>query len=293
MEVAVQNGSAVGKQEKAAKLEELAARIDEKHRAHDATVKSALRQMSTALDHALDAGDLLLEAKKLCPHKTWKPWVRANCEVSVRRAEEYMYMAERRDKILEESKARNGAFSSIRAALDFLRRTRYTGGGWFQQESELPTPQAERELTPAEIKRQRAKERAEARKEQGLLRKAEYALHTGNYDPPDDLTDWEFKNWQGGLHDALTVREENTQNILETFSHVLATLVKHVEPEAVGMYLANECRGEIPKFVEGEAWLQRVLVEAEGHVRQRARYDEAPKLGEEHVLEGAEQEQGR
>src|SRR5215204_2584502 len=99
-EVAVQNGTG-----QAANLEELAERINEKHRAHDATVKSALRQMSTALDHALAAGDLLIEARKLSPYKTWKPWLRATCEVSVRRAEEYMYIAERRDKIEEESKA--------------------------------------------------------------------------------------------------------------------------------------------------------------------------------------------
>ena len=271
-EVAVQNGQAVAKQDKAAKLEELAERINEKHRAHDATVKSALRQMSTALDYALDAGDLLIEAKAIVGHGNFKAWVRDNCEVSKRRAEEYMYIAGRRDKIEEESKARHGAFSSIRAALDFLRRTRYTGGGWFQQESELPTPEVEKELTPAEAARQREKERQEAAKEQRLMRKAEFALRTGQLDPPADLTIEEAKGWQGAVYNAQMGREAHVEPLLDVLAHQLHILSHHADPEKVGRYLAvptnnrevNEDRAAmLEELRDALPWLQRVLDEAE------------------------------
>jgi len=254
-----------------ARLRMLAERINAEHSAGEAAVKAALGQMSASLDHAMNAGDLLLEAKAEVGHSNWKPWVRANCEVSVRRAEEYMYIARRRDKIVEESKARHGAFSSIRAALDFLRRTRYTGGGWFQQESELPTPEVEQEPSPAEAARQRAKERAEQRAQQKLNERAAYAIRTGDLEPPADLganaIEWDF-----AIQRVVSLREQNMPKIIDILAHQLDILVKQAPPEEVGRYLAKysgdydvaEQRAAMrAELREGIAWLQRVLDEAE------------------------------
>src|SRR5215204_4827824 len=83
----------------AAKLEELAERINEHHRAYETAVKAVLSQLSAAIDHAMDVGDLLIEAKAECAHGTWEDWLRANCKVSVRRAQEFVYLAERRSGI--------------------------------------------------------------------------------------------------------------------------------------------------------------------------------------------------
>jgi hypothetical protein len=261
-EAALQNGTGL-----AAKLGTLAERINDEHRAHEAAVKAALWQMSAALDHAMGAGDLLIEVKAVVGHGNWKAWVRENCEVSVRRAQEYKYLAERRDKVEEESKARNGAsFTSIRAALDFLRRTRYTGEGWFQQESQLPTPEVEKELTPAERRRQRAKER----EEQKLLQRAEFAIRTGNLELPPDLGDG--AKWQQAVWGAMAQREQNLPNVIDALAHELDILVNNTDPEQVARYLTEQRVGYeeaelraavLAELRAGASWLQRVLEEAE------------------------------
>jgi hypothetical protein len=271
-EAALQNGTGL-----AAKLGTLAERINDEHRAHEAAVKAALWQMSAALDHAMGAGDLLIEVKAVVGHGNWKAWVRENCEVSVRRAQEYKYLAERRDKVEEESKARNGAsFTSIRAGLDFLRRTRYTGEGWFQQESELPTPQAEKEPTPAAEKRQRAKERERARKERRLTERAAYAIRTGDVELPVDVAP-NPAAWGYAIDRVLSLREQNMPTIIDLLAHHLDTVVRQADPEAVGRYLVeprndpDEAEARNDMLAELRAalpWLQRVLEEAErGHMQ--------------------------
>jgi hypothetical protein len=76
----------------ASQLDTLAERIKAEHLACDAA-------MSDALGHALDAGDLLIEAKAQVGWGDWEEWVVANCGVSVRRAQEYMQLARGRDKL--------------------------------------------------------------------------------------------------------------------------------------------------------------------------------------------------
>ncbi len=69
-------------------LEELAARINEEHRACEAA-------LTAGLNHAREAGALLLEAKRQCPHGTWLLWLREHFKGSERTAQGYMRVARR------------------------------------------------------------------------------------------------------------------------------------------------------------------------------------------------------
>ena len=53
-------------------LDALADKINAEHEA----CRSAMRK---GLEHALEAGRLLLEAKKGLPHGEWLPWLKENC----------------------------------------------------------------------------------------------------------------------------------------------------------------------------------------------------------------------
>ena len=67
-------------------LDKLAAQINDLHR----QAESAMR---TGLEHALEAGRLLLEAKAQCTHGEWGAWIDDNCEFSDRTARAYMRIA--------------------------------------------------------------------------------------------------------------------------------------------------------------------------------------------------------
>ncbi|CAN5819117.1 hypothetical protein BH20CHL1_BH20CHL1_09240 [soil metagenome] len=67
-------------------LATLAERANTEHRA----CESAIR---TGLEHALNAGHLLIEAKALCPHGEWLPWLHEHFEGSERTAQAYMRVA--------------------------------------------------------------------------------------------------------------------------------------------------------------------------------------------------------
>jgi hypothetical protein len=86
-------------------LGKLAEQINNEHRACEEAVNSALA-------HAINAGELLSEAKKGLPHGSWAAWLAENFEGSGRTAQAYMRLYRRRDEI------RNGAADlSIRGAL--------------------------------------------------------------------------------------------------------------------------------------------------------------------------------
>src|SRR5262249_58556506 len=70
----------------AVRLDDLARRINERHEA-------MLTGLRAALGHARATGELLLEAKGLRGHGTWRPWVRDNCRFSERTASAYMRIA--------------------------------------------------------------------------------------------------------------------------------------------------------------------------------------------------------
>jgi hypothetical protein len=69
-------------------LAELAARIRSEHEAVGSAVRSAL-------DHAVAAGQMLIEAKSSLPHGGWLLWLRSHCKIPPRTASHYMRLAKR------------------------------------------------------------------------------------------------------------------------------------------------------------------------------------------------------
>jgi len=90
------------------RLAELAELANVQHREIVGTLRESLSQ-------AIRAGEMLAEAKALCPHRTWLRWLEANFEGSVRTAQEYMRLYNNADEI--RAKARGSAPLSIGAAL--------------------------------------------------------------------------------------------------------------------------------------------------------------------------------
>ena len=85
-----------------------AEKINDEHRAVEEAV-------STVLQHAIKAGELLVEAKNGVGHGQWGAWLRENFEGSERAAQAYMRVYRRRNEI------RNGAADlSLRGALNQL-----------------------------------------------------------------------------------------------------------------------------------------------------------------------------
>ncbi len=60
----------------------------------------------SAVNHALVAGDLLLEAKRQVSHGEFKSWIEQNCEFSDRMARAYMRVAEQLPKLPDEERQR-------------------------------------------------------------------------------------------------------------------------------------------------------------------------------------------
>jgi DUF3102 family protein len=93
---------------KSARLDALKQRINEEHRRCEEAVGSAL-------EHAINAGEGLVQMKDNLSHGTWGRWLRENFEGSECTAQAYMRLYRRRDEI------RNGAADlSIRGALSSL-----------------------------------------------------------------------------------------------------------------------------------------------------------------------------
>jgi N6-adenosine-specific RNA methylase IME4 len=80
----------------------------------------AERAWSSALEHALRAGELLNEAKARVRHGTWTAWLRKNFERSPRLAQSYMQLARQPD-------AQRSADLSIDAALKQITRKSRNG----------------------------------------------------------------------------------------------------------------------------------------------------------------------
>ena len=81
-----------------------------------AVTKSAETSARTAMNCALEAGALLIEAKKLVQHGEWESWLTNNCEVAPRTAQAYMRLA-KSVPLLEESKAQRVADLPVREAI--------------------------------------------------------------------------------------------------------------------------------------------------------------------------------
>jgi N6-adenosine-specific RNA methylase IME4 len=94
-------------------LADLAARIRAEH---EATTIA----MQRGLEHAIRAGDLLLEAKAQLKHGQWLPWLTEHCSMSERTAQLYMRVAERRSEL--EAKAQGLADLTLEGAARLLAK---------------------------------------------------------------------------------------------------------------------------------------------------------------------------
>ena len=99
------------------RLDTLAGRINAEHHACETAVNAAL-------EHALAAGDLLIEAKSACPHGAWQAWLENSFDGSVRTAQAYMRVAAHRDEV-EAAKTQSSAPLSLDGALRALSTPRY------------------------------------------------------------------------------------------------------------------------------------------------------------------------
>jgi hypothetical protein len=95
---------------------DLALRIRAEHEA----AQSAMR---SAVSHAVEAGKLLMEAKKSVPYGGWEAWVRDSCGFSERTAQGYMRLAR-----LAPEEAQRVALLSLRDALKALADPRGSAG---------------------------------------------------------------------------------------------------------------------------------------------------------------------
>lgn len=76
--------------------------LAERFRHEHAACEAAGRQ---TIEHAIAAGNILIEAKSVVGHGNWLPWLRDNCHVSERTAQQYMRVARNQDQLQK----RNGA----------------------------------------------------------------------------------------------------------------------------------------------------------------------------------------
>ncbi len=91
-------------------LQDLATKVRTHHEAATAAAR-------TALDHALDCGDALIEAKSWVPHGAWGEWLKQT-GISKRTAQLYMRLARNRDAL----KSATVAHLTIRAAVEHISR---------------------------------------------------------------------------------------------------------------------------------------------------------------------------
>lgn len=76
------------------------------------------QSLARGLQHAITAGELLIEAKALLKHGQWLPWLSAHCALSERTARLYVRLAKNRARIKTE--IGNVADLSVRGALALI-----------------------------------------------------------------------------------------------------------------------------------------------------------------------------
>jgi hypothetical protein len=104
-----------------AELATLAAAINQEHRLCEGALRAGLA-------HAVRAGELLMQAKALCAHGAWLPWLAANFEGSERTAQAYMRVA-REAPALADGNPQRVADLSFRGALAALAAPSGPGAG--------------------------------------------------------------------------------------------------------------------------------------------------------------------
>jgi DUF3102 family protein len=98
-------------------LADLAARI---RTYHEATVEA----LKHSVEHAMSAGDCLIEAKAQLNHGEWLPWLQDHCRITQRTAQRYMRLSRNRDTV--EAKSDTMSDLTINGALALLTTPRET-----------------------------------------------------------------------------------------------------------------------------------------------------------------------
>jgi len=84
-----------------------------------------VRSLKRGLDHAIAAGELLIEAKALLKHGQWLPWLADHCAISERTARLYMRLA--KNKVRLEGQIGNVADFSVRGAVALIAGPKQLG----------------------------------------------------------------------------------------------------------------------------------------------------------------------
>jgi hypothetical protein len=92
-------------------LADLAARIREGH-------EEVVSSMQQSLEHAMDTGEALLEAKSQVKHGEWQAWLWEHCDIPERTASRYMRLAKNRSVLESELAICNEL--SVNAAIRLL-----------------------------------------------------------------------------------------------------------------------------------------------------------------------------
>jgi hypothetical protein len=100
-------------------LDALAVRIRSEH-------KAAAISMVRSIQHAMAAGDLLIQAKKQLKHGHWLPWLEEHCKFSDRTAQRYIQLA--RHRSLLEANPSSVADLTIQGALELISAPRIVPG---------------------------------------------------------------------------------------------------------------------------------------------------------------------
>jgi hypothetical protein len=79
--------------------------------------KAVIDGLRASLDHAIKAGELLLDAKRIAGHGNWLGWLQANCQFSERTAQNYIKLAENKERLLNTQRV---ADLSLREAIGLL-----------------------------------------------------------------------------------------------------------------------------------------------------------------------------
>lgn len=65
-------------------------------------------------------GEKLIQAKAVCAHGEWLPWLEKNCRVNQRQSQRYMKLASEMPQLIDSNWNRSSNFDSINAAIAYL-----------------------------------------------------------------------------------------------------------------------------------------------------------------------------
>jgi len=236
----------------------LAQQINEEHRA-------AFKAMVDTLNHAVVAGALLLEAKKLVKHGEWGAWLEENFEGSDRTTRDYMRLARRRGEI-EEAKRQGSAILSISGALQYLGQ-KPRPLGWHNISSHpegqrQPLSEEQRREISAEVEREHRESLAKSR----IWEQANNATKKGDPDPAPPL-DMPAEEWRNTLALVEETRVRDAGYLMRGVTNHLSRWLDpdKFRPDEAGKALARMEGGEdlIAALSNRVAWLTRVVEEAE------------------------------